>query len=615
MNGAFDPFPWIALILLLILAVGTLKARRRLRALPRLAVADTPIAVAGDYRWVTATGVAPDDALTAKAIAYARREGLLALDLVPGDLSVEPLLDLLNEVDPAAFRHDPVANGRGGCHALLVHETVLARAGIADRDGVAPVRMLEVTRLVKRYAPRETGHAVAPELRSVAPDPRAYKAHVRALGAPPAAALAGLIGQTGAFLGAIYTTPVWGLAALGVWWAQPFVVLAGRRPVAPRGAVRDILLRPFLAVWRFALAVTGPAAPPAHAAELAASRKAYAADVAGGTERFLEPRRETCPWCESERLAVRLRTKDRLQGKPGRFTLERCRDCGHTFQNPRLSVAGLDYYYRDFYDGLGESGAEAMFATMSRQYLGRARLVAAHARPNRWLDVGTGHAHMCLVAKSVLPDTEFDGLDMGDAVVEGERRGWIGRAYVGQFPDHANHLAGSYDLVSMHHYLEHVRDPFAELDAAAKVVRPGGHLLIELPDPQSWYARLLGRRWHPWFQPQHQHMMPLGNLTEALAARGFTVVTGEHGPAHQGGLFVAAVTHSLTAVAPDPGKPWYPHRATWWRRGRRVAAVVVLVPVYAVAGLLDAVGAVVAGTLGRAGGSDAYRLLARKEPG
>ncbi|NUU20736.1 MAG: class I SAM-dependent methyltransferase [Streptomycetaceae bacterium] len=609
------------------LVIGTLKARVRLRRLPRLGDPGSAVnpqdpsaqaarELPGEYRWITTVGVQPDDALTAAATSYAQRTGLLVLDLVPGDLGVNPLGTLLRDVNPAAFRGDPVAAGRGACHALLVHDSVLGRvAEVARTRGLATAETAELTVLLKRYAPRAMGHVVAPGLAAIRPDPREAKARFRALGAPSAAVLGGMLGEAGAFAGATYATPFWGVLGLAVWWVQPYAILAGRPPVRPRRMHTETLLRPFLAVVRWVRAATGPAAPPAHSAqELAVKRAQYAGDAAN-LEHFFESRRDTCPWCSSDALTVRLRTKDRLQGKPGRFTLDRCRDCGHIFQNPRLSLAGLDYYYRDFYDGLGAEGAEAMFATMSRQYRGRARLVAQHATPARWLDVGTGHAHQCLVAKSELPDTVFDGLDLGGGVEEAARRGWIDRAYVGQFPDHADALAGAYDVVSMHHFLEHVRDPFAELDAAAKLVRPGGHLLIELPDPQCWYARLLHRRWHPWFQPQHQHLMPLRNLQDALTARGFTTVAVEHGPAHQGGLFVAAVTHTLTALAPDPTRPWVRGGPTLWRRGRRVAVIGVLVPFYVVAGLLDAVGGQVAGVLGRAGGSDAYRLLARKELG
>src|SRR5207237_653225 len=74
---------------------------------------------------------------------------------------------------------------------------------------------------------------------------------------------------------------------------------------------------------------------------------------------------------------VHLRSRDLLQHKPGRFTLARCRACRHIFQNPRLSLAGLDFYYKDFYDGIGEAGMEFIFGYGVAPYLARARMMKA----------------------------------------------------------------------------------------------------------------------------------------------------------------------------------------------------------------------------------------------
>ena len=63
------------------------------------------------------------------------------------------------------------------------------------------------------------------------------------------------------------------------------------------------------------------------------------------------------------------------------------------------------------------------------------------------------------------------------------RRGWVDRAHRGLFPDLAAEMAGEYDVVSMHHYLEHTRDPGVELEAAATALAPGGLLSLEIPDP------------------------------------------------------------------------------------------------------------------------------------
>jgi ubiquinone/menaquinone biosynthesis C-methylase UbiE len=249
------------------------------------------------------------------------------------------------------------------------------------------------------------------------------------------------------------------------------------------------------------------------------------ADLAGGTDRFFDTRRETCPWCESKRLNVLLRTTDVIQHKPGTFVLESCKDCGHVFQNPRLNPEGLEFYYRDCYDGLGEENMNSMFQMKRSGHEGRAHMVAAAGKPVQWLDVGTGHGHFPLDAKGVLPDTEFDGLDMTDGVLLAQREGRIRKAYQGDFVELAEDLAGQYDVISMYHYLEHTVDPVREMAAARTALPVGGYLAIELPDPESIWGRLLGRWWMSWLQPQHLHMIPIANLRTRLSELGFTVVS------------------------------------------------------------------------------------------
>lgn len=167
---------------------------------------------------------------------------------------------------------------------------------------------------------------------------------------------------------------------------------------------------------------------------VAARRPQYLADIAAGLDRFYEPRRTDCPWCGSARLSTRLRTVDLLQHKPGRFELAECLDCRHIFQNPRLSLAGLEFYYRDCYDGLGEQQMAVMFEGNAAGLKDRASLLIQHHQPKCWLDVGTGHGHFCKAAAESLPDTEFHGLDMSAACRAGPAA-WLDHARIpGQLP-------------------------------------------------------------------------------------------------------------------------------------------------------------------------------------
>jgi SAM-dependent methyltransferase len=341
-----------------------------------------------------------------------------------------------------------------------------------------------------------------------------------------------------------------------------------------------------------------------------ASRDYYQAELAAGVDRFFERRRENCPWCESTDLSVRLRTTDIIQGKPGRFVLERCGRCGHIFQNPRLSPAGLNFYYKDFYDGLGQAASDQIFKSQAPMYRMRARMLRPVTTPKAWLDVGTGYGHFCAIARKIWPDTVFDGLDQSEGVEIGARRGWIQHAYRGEFIALADELAGRYDVVSMHHYLEHTSDPFGELDTAARVLLPGGHLLIEVPDPDYRFHRALGRWWMPWFQPQHLQFFPFDNLVAALSDRGLVLVAADRGAAHVFADLTSSMAMLLNICAPDPTLPWLRAGPTRWRKARRSAAMAAAVPLFAATAILDALLYL---AVRRSSSGNAYRILARKE--
>lgn len=357
--------------------------------------------------------------------------------------------------------------------------------------------------------------------------------------------------------------------------------------------------------------MSGSTADATATAALDAARDYYSHELARGVDRFLLEARTTCPWCGGERLKHRTTTRDLRQFKPGRFQLDECRSCGHVFQNPALSDEGLGFYYRDTYDGLNAERAEANLGSMGEIYRNRASTVFDHRpdKPRRWLDVGTASAHFPAAAAQLFPGTVFDGLDMSEGVLSGHRAGRIATAYQGQLPELAPQLKGQYDQVSMFHYLEHTRDPLADLDAVATVLADDGWVLIEQPDPQARSARLFGSWWAGWNQPEHLHMVTLPNLTKALEERGFEVVEVVHREAHiplEAFIVLATV---LNRIAPGEEVPWRDGRPPRFARARRLVGKALAAPFVPLARFVDKV------VLPRMLRSyHAYRVLARKKP-
>jgi len=559
------------------------------------------------YHLITALGVTVDDDTRQAAEAYAVEQRLDVLDLIPAGLDAARALELVRRLDPAAFRTTRLARGEGAGHALLVSSHVCERASVVRFSGLTSAEMDELTAKLKRYAPTSTDVAVAPGLQPQAGQPVPERREIlrnRWLTELPIY-LTGNIGALGLLGAAAVRKPRWGALALAAACAQPYLSTVGT-PLRPHDRDRFALLRPVGAPYRWLKVATTADRPDNDMPRL---REDYAAELEGGVERFLEAPRADCPWCGGTELRELLLSRDYQQRKPGVFRLDRCGSCGHVFQNPRLSIAGLDFYYRDYYDGLGAMEVERGFRLGAPHYRDRARMLEGHAEPRAWLDVGGGHGHFCLEAREIWPQTRFDALDMAEAVEEAERQGWVDHAHRGMFPDFADKLAGAYDVVSMHHYLEHTIDQKAELDAAAAVLPSGGHLLIEVPDPESPFGRFVGRWWHNWFQPQHLNFIPLGNLKAALAERGLETVAVERGPAHQKIDLLMVTLLMLNRLAPDPDKPWLDQRGRGLRIAGRTAAYLAAGPVVVAAGLTDQA---LAPLIHRFGGANTYRLLARK---
>ncbi|MHA5048465.1 class I SAM-dependent methyltransferase [Streptomyces sp. SD15] len=344
-----------------------------------------------------------------------------------------------------------------------------------------------------------------------------------------------------------------------------------------------------------------------------ARRAAYAAELAQGTDRFHEPRREDCPWCGSKRLRTRLRTPDLVQRKPGTFVVDECADCAHAFQNPRLTAEGLAFYHREFHEDAHDGFAVRLLG--ARGHRGRhraaARALLPYADPESWLDVGTGHGHFPAVAKEVHPYTAFDGLDPTRRVERARAAGRVEEAHRGRLTDArtAGRLRARYDVVSMFHHLEHTPDPREELRAAMAVLRPGGHLLVEVPDPDCAFGALLGKWWVSYGQPRHLHLMPLPNLLDELESLGCEIVATDRREPHIPYDLAGALALALGRLLPDLDAPWRSTPPTTLRRKLHTVLTGASTPLLASASALDHT---LAPFLRRTRFSNAYRVIARR---
>lgn len=135
------------------------------------------------------------------------------------------------------------------------------------------------------------------------------------------------------------------------------------------------------------------------------------------------------------------------------------------------------------------------------------------------LDVGAGRGRFVLSALEAGYDARgIEPSPRGADEVRVERAG-IEQADVEQ---------GSLDAVTVWHVLEHLDDPGSGLSRIRGWLRPGGALLLGVPNLASAQARLGGARWYHLDVPRHRvHFTPAG-IRSLLRASGFEPVRTHH---------------------------------------------------------------------------------------
>jgi len=227
-----------------------------------------------------------------------------------------------------------------------------------------------------------------------------------------------------------------------------------------------------------------------------------------------------CAACGS----LEARPRFALAGMTGRIVI--CTGCGTGRLHPLPDEAEVASFYPPAYYGDGGARFRAPFEWLVRAVGARhARFLARGLAPGaRVLDVGCGRG----VALAALADRGFEahGVEIGPDAL----RGVDPRARVRIAPTlaAAGHPAELFDMVLIWHVLEHLRQPDAALAEARRLLRPGGRLVVAVPNLSSWQARWAGPAWFHLDPPRHLHHFPLAALRGLVERSGFEIVAVRH---------------------------------------------------------------------------------------
>jgi SAM-dependent methyltransferase len=239
-----------------------------------------------------------------------------------------------------------------------------------------------------------------------------------------------------------------------------------------------------------------------------------------------------CPLCESRDSRLCFRSCDTLYGTPGTYALVRCNGCGLKYVNPRPTTEALGKHYPpDYFASRAPEKLppvqrwflrnQLVFAALNR--LKKIERVTGRLGPGkRLLDVGCGLNEL-VRQTMLLRKADGLGMDFNPAVVE-----YVSQA--GQAPIVEGTLAaapfgdGEFDVVSMMEYLEHEPNPREVLAQARRVLKPGGHVCVEIPYIDGPVGKVFGPRWGMLDVPRHLVFYNKETLTRTFERTGFEMV-------------------------------------------------------------------------------------------
>ncbi len=223
---------------------------------------------------------------------------------------------------------------------------------------------------------------------------------------------------------------------------------------------------------------------------------------------------ERCVLCDGTGRALLVRL--------GEWTVFRCTGCGLGVLDPRPGPEKLASLYRDDYfvtqyDRGLSPGSPEMARRLSQEGH-RIRFFRKFVPRGRILDIGCGRGYFLHACR--LQGYDVMGYDvseeaaayvrgtLGIPVEAGPRRDDL-------FPEE------SVDVVTMWHTLEHTSDPREILDRAWRWIRPGGVLVVEVPNYEGTDARWRWAEWEGWQVPYHFYHFTPRTLGEMLSRHGF----------------------------------------------------------------------------------------------
>lgn len=217
-----------------------------------------------------------------------------------------------------------------------------------------------------------------------------------------------------------------------------------------------------------------------------------------------------CPYCSSENIFFLLQSPERLTNLPGKFSIYRCRNCGLTFQNPRIKEQYIGLYYSDKLaycslspDKIGGESKSRKLKNFLKKYtlinhfnynLGKKNFFIflltlplkrflkigciPYFRQGKLLEIGCSHGEFLERIKNL--GWNVKGVEMNEKTASFAKEKRNLEVYNKRIEE-CSFQGREFDVVVMTMVLEHLYNPFEVLEKISQWLKKGGQLIFSIP--------------------------------------------------------------------------------------------------------------------------------------
>jgi 2-polyprenyl-3-methyl-5-hydroxy-6-metoxy-1,4-benzoquinol methylase len=257
-----------------------------------------------------------------------------------------------------------------------------------------------------------------------------------------------------------------------------------------------------------------------------------------------------CDLCGSQSARELYTASDRLRNSDMLFSISMCDGCGVLRTLPEMSERELSRYYPNDYWGDRDPPSLEWIKSSQREKTGFLRKCGL--RGGRILDVGCG-AGLFLRALDGQSWERF-GIENGpNASALASRELGAGHIFNSTLLE-ARLVSGRFDAITFWSALEHLNHPRSNLLEAKRLIKPGGTIIVQVPNAASYQAHLFGKDWFALDAPRHRYHFSLAMLESLLADAGFKVYRATYfSRAHNAHAFRQSLKTRLRAATSRAG--------------------------------------------------------------